>query len=279
MSRRFGFAFLMLGGAGLWTISLSGADWLTHSGDPQRTGWQQAETTITKDNVKDFQLLWKLPLVGNQSKSLHSLMEPLIVGRIITNRGFKEVALVAGSSDNLYAVDADLGKVLWQKHFQYSSETPQSTTSFWLCPGGLTATPVVPPLPIARTGGRPGVRGAYILSSDGQLHQLNLANGEDIAPPASFVPPNGKPYSLNVVDNVVYTATGQHCAGNPNGAYALDLSNMRVNSWTSNGGGLWGLAGPAIGTDGTIYSEIGDGNWDPAKGIYSDTFVALEPKT
>jgi outer membrane protein assembly factor BamB len=54
---------------------------------------------------------------------------------------------------------------------------------------------------------------------------------------------------------------------------------MKVNSWTSNGGGLWGLAGPAVGTDGTIYSEIGDGNWDPAKGIYSDTFVALEPKT
>jgi outer membrane protein assembly factor BamB len=282
MYRRFKFAFLLLGGAGLWAVSLHGADWLTHSGDPQRTGWQQAETTITKDNVKDFQLLWKLTLPDNEQKALHSLMEPLIIARVITNHGFKEVALVGGSSDNIYSVDADLGKILWKKHFQYSSETPQPTTSFWLCPGGLTATPVVPPLPIARAGspsGRFGPRGIYILSSDGQLHQLNLTNGEDLAPPAKFVPPNGKPYSLNVVDNVIYTATGQHCGGNPNGVYALDLTDMKVSNWSSNGGGLWGLAGPAVGTDGTIYSEVGDGNWDPAKGIYSDTFVALEPKT
>src|SRR5258707_13261993 len=109
MYKRFRFAFLMLGGAGLGAASMYGADWLTHSGDPQRTGWQQAESTITKENVKDFQLLWKLPLPDNQQKALHSLMEPLIVGRIITNRGFKEVALVAGSSDNLYAIDAGLG--------------------------------------------------------------------------------------------------------------------------------------------------------------------------
>ena len=79
MFRRFKFAFLILGGAGLWAVSLHAADWLTHSGDPQRTGWQQAETTITKDNVKDFQLLWKLTLPDNQQKALHSLMEPLIV--------------------------------------------------------------------------------------------------------------------------------------------------------------------------------------------------------
>jgi outer membrane protein assembly factor BamB len=282
MYRRFKFAFLMLCGAGLWAVSLNGADWPTHSGDPQRTGWQQTETAITKENVKDFQLLWKLTLPDNEQKALHSLMEPLIVGRVITNHGFKEVALIGGSSDNIYSVDADLGKILWKKHFQYSSEKPQSTTSFWLCPGGLTATPVVAPLPIARAGspsGRFGPRAIYILSSDGQLHQLNLANGEDLTPPAKFVPPNGKPYSLNVVDNVIYTATGQHCGGNPNGVYALDLSDMKVSNWASNGGGLWGLAGPAVGNDGTIYSEVGDGNWDPAKGIYSDSFVALEPKT
>ena len=191
MRKELGLAWLMLCG-----MALPGADWLTHSGDPQRTGWQQAETTISKENVKDFQLLWKLPLADNQQKALHSLMEPLIVGRIITNRGFKEVALVAGSSDNLYAVDADLGKILWQKHFQYSSETPQSTTSFWLCPGGLTATPVVPSTAIARPGGTPGrppfsVRGVYLLSSDGQLHQMNLANGEDIEVRTTF--PAGLP--------------------------------------------------------------------------------------
>ena len=39
------------------------ADWLTHSGDPQRTGWQKYEKTITPESVKGFQLLWKLKLL------------------------------------------------------------------------------------------------------------------------------------------------------------------------------------------------------------------------
>src|SRR5262249_20097629 len=149
----------------------------------------------------------------NQQKALHSLMEPIIVGRLITDRGFKEVAFVAGSSDTLYAVDADLGKLLWKRQFSYSSELPRTQVSTWLCPGGLTATPVIP-APGEGRGGGFAVRSVYTLSSDGQLHQLNMANGEDVAIPARFLPPNGKPYSLNLVDNVIYTTTGQRCGGN-----------------------------------------------------------------
>lgn len=302
---------------GLAVICLSGAfvshaqratDWTTHSGDPQRSGWQKNETKITKESVKGVQLLWKLKL-ENQPKALHSLMEPLIIGNLITNRGFKELAIVGGSSDNIYAVDADLGKILWKRHFDYTSDTPQTQNSSWLCPGGLTATPVLTPPPVFRGRGgagapaapgavaAPGAPGApapprtggggpfaprsvYVVSSDGNLHQLNLANGEDMAPPMKFMPPNGKPYSLNLVDNVIYSTTAQGCGGNPNGVYAVDLSSpdKKVSFFPSKGGGLWGLAGAAIGTDGTIYAEVGDGQWDPASGRYSDTVLALTPK-
>jgi outer membrane protein assembly factor BamB len=286
------------------------ADWLTHSGDPQRSGWQKFETTINKESVKGFQLLWKLKL-ENEQKALYSLFEPLIVGRLITNRGFKELAIVGGSSNNIYAIDADLGRVLWQRHFAYSSETPETQNSSWLCPGGLTATPVIPPPPAfggrgnnppppapTATGGRgaaappptapaPGrggggfaVRGVYLITGDGSLHQMNLSNGEDMAPPVKFVPPNGKPYSMNFDGNVLYTTTAQRCGGNPNAVYALDLSSpdKKVASFATNGGGIWGLGGAAIGADGTIYAEVGDGEWDPAKGQYSDTILALTPK-
>src|SRR5690348_14565506 len=123
------------------------ADWLTHSGDPQRTGWQKSESSITKENVKDFKLLWKLHL-ENQQKALHSILEPLIIGNLITNHGFKEIAFVAGSEDNLWAVDADLGRLVWKKHFAYSSEIPPAKNSSWLCPGGLTATPAIPAPPV-----------------------------------------------------------------------------------------------------------------------------------
>jgi outer membrane protein assembly factor BamB len=292
MRRWSALALLSCGCVAVW-----GADWLTHSGDPQRTAWQKAETSITKESVKGFQPLWKLKF-ENEQKALHSLLGPLIVGRIITNRGFKELAIVAGSSDNIYAVDADLGRILWQRHFDYSSETPQVQNSSWLCPGGLTATPVIPPPPnfASRPSPAPGaagvpgaprrpaarstVRRVYVLASDGNLHQLSLANGEEIAPPKKFLPPNGKPYSMNLVDNILYTTTGQACGGNPNDVWAMDLNSpeMKVASFSSGAGGMWGLAGAAIGTDGTIYTEVGDGDWDPSKGKYSDTVLALTPK-
>ena len=129
------------------------ADWLTHGGDAQRTGWQKYETTINKESVKGFQLLWKLRL-ENEQRAMYSIFEPLIMGRIITNRGFKEMAYVAGSSDNIYAVDADLGRILWQRHFEHAADVPQTQNPTWLCPGGLTATPVIPPPPTF--GGRGG---------------------------------------------------------------------------------------------------------------------------
>jgi outer membrane protein assembly factor BamB len=120
----------------------------------------------------------------------------------------------------------------------------------------------------------------YVLSSDGNLHSVNLANGEEFAPPVKFVPPNAKAYSLNLLNNVLYTTTSQHCGGNPNGVWALDLSSVdkKVSFFPSNGGGLWGRAGAAIGSDGTIYSEVGDGPWDPETAKYSDTILALRPK-
>ncbi len=279
-------------------------DWPTYGGDAQRTGWQKTETKISRDNLKGFQLLWKLKF-DNQPKALHSLLGPLILGNVITNRGFKEMAIVAGSSDNIYAVDADLGKMLWKRHFDYSSDKPQIQNSSWLCPGGLTATPVITPMGVRRrtpqpalspvpgpppsagggttaaparraapAGGGPfGVRSVYVVSSDGMLHQLSVANGEELTAPAKFMPPNGKPYSLNMADDVIYATTAQGCGGNPNGVYSLDLESpdKKVTFLPSKGGGIWGLGGAPIGTDGTVYAEVGDGPWDPADGKYSDT--------
>jgi outer membrane protein assembly factor BamB len=289
-----GCVFLM---AGVAQAQLGrGGAWGTNSGDPQRTGWQKNETEINKDSVKGLKLLWKLK-VDNQTRALHSLLQPIVVAAT-----YRNLVIVAGSSDNLYAIDSDLGKIAWSKHFEYSNQISQNANPTWLCPGGLTATPVeVPPVGFGRgrgaavvaggggraagagvpaaTGGR-GVRSIYALSSDGSLHQLNIRDGEELAPTVKFIPPNGKPYGLNLVDNVLYTATGQGCGGLPNAVHAIDLGSPEktVASFNSGGGGIWGLAGPAVGTDGTVYVETGDGPFDPEAGKFSDTFLALSPK-
>lgn len=249
-----------------------GADWLTDGGNPQRTAWQKDEKFLTTRNVRNMTLLWKIKL-DNQPRQMHALFPPLIVGRVNTSSGSKEIAVEAGVSDNLYAIDVEKGELLWKKHFENTWKSfPEGKM---LCPGGLTATPVIGP------AGTPGKYTVYAVSWDGMLHQLNVADGEDVAPPSKFMPPNGKPYALNLWNNVLYTHTAQNCGGNPNTAYAYDLATKKVGSWGAAGGGMWGRTGPAISADGTMYTGTGDGKWDPENGVYGNGIIGVkqDPKT
>src|SRR2546427_1302340 len=206
-------------------------DWLTDGGDPQRTAWQKNESILSPATAKNMKLLWKLKL-DNEPRQMHSLFPPLIVERVNTPRGSKEIAIEAGVSDNLYAIDVEKGEVIWKKHFENSwTPAPGGRGAGILCPGGLTATPVIGP------AGSPGKYTVYAASWDGMLHQLNVADGEDVSPPSKFMPPNGKPYALNLWKNVIYTHTAQNCGGNPNTVYAYDLATRKAGSWGAAGGG------------------------------------------
>ena len=260
----------------LGCFTLWGADWLTDGYDPERTNWQRDETILNTANAKDIKLLWKLKL-DNQPRQMHALFAPLIVGSVNTSSGPKQIAIVAGVSDNIYAIDADKGELLWKKHFENTWNPQQSDGRGGgiLCPGGLTATPVIGPTET------PGKYTLYAASWDGRLHQLNVANGEELAPPSKFMPPNGKPYALNLVKNVIYTHSAQGCGGNPNMAYSYDLATKKVGSWGPAGGGMWGRQGPAISSSGVMYTGTGDGRWDPENGLFGNGIIGvkLDPET
>jgi len=252
------------------------ADWLTDGGNAQRTAWQKDEKILTTANVKDMKLLWKLKL-NNQPRVIHSLFPPLIIEHVTTPDGPKQIAIEAGSSDNIYAIDVEKGEVVWKKQFQNTWTPPPAggRAAGILCPGGQTATPVIGP------AGTPGKYTIYAASWDGMLHQLNAADGEDVAPPSKFMPPNGKPYALNLFKNVIYTHTAQGCGGNPNVVYAYDLATNVVGSWGPAGGGMWGRTGPAISSSGVMYTGTGDGRWDPENGSYGTGIIGVKqnPRT
>ena len=105
MKLQFTFLFLV---APLLSVAQVGHSWTTFGGDPQRTGWAKGETELTKANIKGLKLEWSLKL-DNTSKELNSLTVPIVRGPLITAKGFKELVLVAGASDKLYAIDADTG--------------------------------------------------------------------------------------------------------------------------------------------------------------------------
>ena len=264
---------LILVGLMFGSLVAVGADWLTDGGNPQRTAWQKDEKILTTDNVRNMKLLWKVK-TDNMPREMHSLLPVLIASNVTTSSGPKEIAVVTGVSDNVYAIDVEKGAMVWKKHFESNVQTG-GRGSGTLCPGGITATPVI------GSTTTPGKYTIYAVSWGGMLYQLNLADGLEIAPPAKFMPPNGKPYALNLWDNVVYTTTAQGCGGNPNAIYAYDLSSRRVSVFLPAGGGMWGRTGPAIDSNGVVYAGTGDALYDPDHQIYGQAFVAvkLDPQT
>lgn len=255
----------------LGSVLGSGADWLTDGGNPQRTAWQRDEKILSPASVKNMKLLWKLKL-DNQPREMHALFAPLIVNRVNTASGPKQIAIETGVSDNIFAIDVEKGELIWKKHFQSDWTPPPNPRKRGdpLCPGGITATPVIAP------AGTPGKYTIYVASWDGMLHRLNVADGEEIAPPVKFMPPNGKPYALNLWKNVIYTHTAQGCGGNPNMVYAYDLATDKVGSWGPAGGGMWGRTGPAISANGTMYTGTGDGRWAPEDGVFGNGIIGVK---
>jgi outer membrane protein assembly factor BamB len=264
------FLVFLCGSASLHTaLSQSAPEWPTGSFDQQRDGWQRDETRFTVENAKNIRLLWKLK-TDNPPMGMQSFREPLIVAGVHTVSGVKTLAILAGSSDDVYAVDAERGSLLWKQHLKWSSDKPQEPGqgAGFICNNALTATPVVTPATAPQ-------RFLYVLANDGYLHTLDPATGDEKDAPTEMIPAvYGKAYGLNLVNNVLYTVTGQACHGVPNELYAVDLATKKAFSSTPGQGGIFGTAGPAIGSDGTIYFETGDGIYDPAIGKLSTTVQA-----
>ncbi len=274
-------------------------DWPLLAGDAQRTGWEKADSRITRENVKDFRLVLKQKL-DNKTAGPRSLSAPVIIGNLISYRGFKELAFVAGSSDNLWALDADLERMFWQRHFE-TEGVKHATRGGAYCsaastpslippmnfgarrppaPSGGTKSPGAPPTPagapgVSKNGAVPGMlsagrfgspRPVFALASDGNLHLLNTSDGQDLAPPMRFIPAGARASSLTFADGFLYAATTGNCGGAPDAIWAIDLSGAGSDNppppahFDSKSGSLPPLAGLAIGTDGVVYTRTSDGS-------------------
>ncbi len=268
-------------------------DWPFFGGDAQRSGWQKSDLRITKDNVKDFQLVLKRKLEANGGAM--SLTPPVVIGNLISYKGFKELGFVQGSSGELWAVDLDINRMFWHKQLASSTRG---------CSGGAMATPTltppldfsaartrpatpapsaspgIPPSPAATPAAAPkpsilgstafgAPRPAFALSKDGKLHVLNTSTGDDLIPPIPFVPENSRASTLGISDNTIYTSTTD-CSGKNGAVWAIDLGNddRKVEKFEMTGVTPAGVAGVAMGRSYNVYVAGTDGS-----------LTALAPKT
>lgn len=268
------------------------SEWMTNGGDAQRSHWIPADARISRESLESagFQFLWKVKL-GNAGAQPQSLAPAVLIDRYIGYRGFRSLAFVGGSANNVSAIDTDLSRLEWQHHFQLPSPTGSPA-----CPGNLTAnvaretTAAYPPL--EAVGGGLGGRSApassaigeagegsvtlapalaavargpvrrpprprlpallYAVTGDGMLHSLYISNGMEAGPPLMFLPPNAKAQGLIVLDGVAYAATA-NCGAASSGIWALDVASKQVSKWVASHGAIVGEAGPAFGPEGTVY--------------------------
>jgi len=258
-------ATVILSSATLWA-----SDYLTHGVDPGRTGWMKDEKVFNTTNVRDMKLLWKVKL-DTKTRAMHNLFNPLVVEKVTTAQGTREMALVAGVNDDLFGIDVANGQQLWYRQFDnVLPEALLAPVDNVLCPGGLTDVPVIAP------GPTPGNYTLYVISWDGRLRQVDVATGQDTAPPEKFLPGNGKPYALNLVNGVIYTASAQGCGGQPNAFYSFDLATRKASIFQPAGGGLWGRRGDAIDSEGRVYIGTGDARFDPGTKSLGNGIVAVK---
>jgi PQQ-like domain len=84
-------------------LACSAADWICAGGE------QKHEKILSVDSVAKLRLVVKLKLGGKP------LGAPVIVGRLVTHKGIKDLVFVASASGDIYAVDPDLGTLFWQR--------------------------------------------------------------------------------------------------------------------------------------------------------------------
>jgi hypothetical protein len=276
-------------------------DWSVTGGDSAQSGWQKSESQLDPQSAAKVKFLWKIKL-GQPSKDPRDFSEPLLAGRLINAQGFKDFVYWS-SADTLYAVDSELGTLIWKKQFAGTAPMAApgcgvSRLNLFIEPPQVinfharrrrdpnAPKPVEQPaaqanerkLGVAPGGGYFGLKGIYVLTADGMLHEQVMNTGADFAPPVRFLPAaNSSPYGMNILGKEVYSATARGCGGVANGIWSLDMASPDYHVTNLSTASLRPLAlsGPVLSPDGTAFFVTGGGPSDPAAGVNAGSVIAL----
>jgi len=281
-------------------------EWTTWGYDAERSAWNRGERRLDKKNVSGLKIQWTRKLSTPPADVvLSTLTSPIIAADVETPHGTRNILYLLGADDTLFAIDADSGAPLWQKTFPNPIKARKNAT--WLCPNTANATPVVDK-----------ARGLiFVIASDGKLRALSLGDGSEKMAPTEMVAPFTRAWSLNLIDDIVYTTSGRACGEvqDPRSAMATavapivrrgtapapapaapsvmtdpsavtamdvrDLANPQLTRFYTSGGrpaGPWGRGGLARGPGNTVIFQTSDGVYDPPSGNWGDTIMKLTPK-
>lgn len=196
--KKFAFAIALCMVSGIVAFA-QGQDWMTAGADAQRSSWVRYDAKISKETVKspEFQFLWKLK-VDNQPNQMNALMPPATLERLIGYRGFRMLGFFAGSSNRIFTIDTDLGRMEWERNLAAPSKSGTMA-----CPGGMTngvvrpMTAAIPPMPSGGRGRSTPARSAVGEPGQGAVTLARIPPPRPAAPapapPRPAAPPRPNP--------------------------------------------------------------------------------------
>ncbi len=293
-------------------------DYSTAGADAHRSSWVRTDAKISPDSLgrPGFELVWKVKL-NNEASQLNALTPAALLNGYIGYRGFRSLALLGGSSNQVFALDTDLGRIEWQKAVM---STPGPAGASLSCPGGMTANvtrPVSAAFPAPPIAGRGGGRAGAAKSAVGEPNEGAITLKEYLAraaappPPPPPTPPAGRAPFPGRMPNFVhaissdgmfhsmYVSNGEEPSPpvkflppNTNGEGLIVVDNVAYAVTTDGCGGapdaIWALdiATSQVSTwqpvSGGIAGSVGAA-FGPDNTLYLTTqsgdLVTLEPKT
>src|SRR5690242_2202001 len=282
----------------------------TYHNDNSRTGLNANETVLAPGNVNQSQfgrLFW-VPVDG------YMYAQALYIANVnIPGIGTRNVVYVVTEHDSVYAIDADVGTVLWKVSFINPAVNVVTVSS-----GNVNCTDIVPEYGITSTPVIDTASGTlYVVVNTREsgvfvyrLHALDLGTGAEkfggpvplqasvpgtgagsINGTIQFLPQwQGQRPGLLLFNGVLSIGFASHCdLNNYHGwvmAYdATTLQQLGVYITTPNsiaGGGIWQTGdGLAADSSGTLYLSTGDGPFDANTGgsDYGYSYLKLQPST
>jgi hypothetical protein len=171
----------------------------TYHNDNYRTGWNNAETTLTPSNVNAAQFGLLVTVAVDDQVDAEPLYVPNVIITAGSNQGLHNVVYVVTGNDTVYAIDAIAGTILLSNHLGTPVTNPLGCTNNGPHVG-ITSTPVIDTTSnnlylIAYTKGSSGSGPAYT------LHALDLGSLTDKLTPeivsASHTLSDGSTFGFN----------------------------------------------------------------------------------
>jgi outer membrane protein assembly factor BamB len=266
---------------------------LTRGYDNERSGANLAETVLNTENVNANQF-GKLFQVRVDDELYASLLyaSAVRIGDVSYN-----VIYAATTNNTLYAIDADLGTVLWSRSYNGAGRATriQDTADFATC-YNVTGTTGITGTPVIDGATQTLYFVTHTLTNDVQqhvLHAVDITTGADklggpvVIDPSGFnsVYANQRP-ALALSRGVVYVAFASHCDRGPYhgwvmGFDAATLARTAVVDVAPGGnrGGIWqGGAGPAFDANGNMYIATGNGSFNGTS-QFGMSLIKLAPRS